>query len=629
MESSDEAHMIIEVISESISCLFRIGILVRKPTHRDRFKQVLQASDIAFPASFDVDYVRQKHPKIKNSHVLGRLGVAIAKRRQFIKYFRDHRNRLRDEDVVGDGGPLDTGTEKPPSKATAFVSKTDEEAEDDAMSFVSASTTTDSLANLALPALADLSKNGQAFECPICFSIQSFRTEKAWRIHAFRDLKAYTCTIGDTECDATLFGDRNSWFEHELKDHRVQILQEAGREALTKFKAQDCPFCDDWEDALRLRIHPGINPAASRESNQDIFVSAARFKRHLAMHQEQLAIFAIPRAAVESGTPESASDGHLDFHALSMPEVDESGAGGASLHLDTLSSQIEPETLESRQLLTSRWLENSTVLAQQLDDLETSTDDKLEQRQDKSHDHIPDFDKGLYTTTPGLSSQSMYLSGEESRESDHPKDSLQQQAVDPTKLDCLLLYDFFPRSSNDHELEVRKGDLVTVLNKGLPPLRLPRRLETTQEGNETKVTPKESGRTTIITSSIMLVNAPLQPCMPPPENNPPSTLQEGKRLQQQSIDHTKLGFCRLLYSSLPQPSNSQELGPRKGGLVTVISKEDLPGRPSEWWYCRSHDGRQYYLPSTYLEVLKRPTKEIKKSRPPLVQELHQLHHQVH
>lgn len=94
--------------------------------------------------------------------------------------------------------------------------------------------------------------------------------------------------------------------------------------------------------------------------------------------------------------------------------------------------------------------------------------------------------------------------------------------------------------------------------------------------------------------------------------------EEEKRLQaqalqsQQPLDPSKLEFCRLLYDFLPQPNTGVELEARKGDLVAVLSKNDPAGNPSEWWSCRSRDGRQGYLPSTYLEVLKRPTQEVKR-----------------
>ncbi|KAB5545946.1 hypothetical protein GE09DRAFT_1224890 [Coniochaeta sp. 2T2.1] len=355
--------MIIQVISECITSLFRLGILVRKSTHRDRFKRALQVSDDAFPSMFDVDYVRQKHPKITKDWLVTRLGGGIAKRRQFIKYCRDHRTRLGvdDENQTLDAG---TGTERLSSKATTFLPGTAQplEVEDDVVSFVSASTMAESLQSLKLPQLADLSTDNQPFECPICFTLQSFRTEKSWRIHAFRDLKAYVCTIGQGECDDEFFGDRDSWFEHELKEHRagykcslcqlgplaskdirwhiqashgpfpddqLKMLQDDGREAVTKFQAQDCPFCDDWSHNLSKRAN---NIRTNSEGTPDVVVSAGRFKRHVATHQEQLAIFALPRAPEADGTPASGSvAARSNSRASSLADFDDDEQGEEQL----------------------------------------------------------------------------------------------------------------------------------------------------------------------------------------------------------------------------------------------------------------------------------------------------------
>ncbi|PFH61266.1 hypothetical protein XA68_17839 [Ophiocordyceps unilateralis] len=82
--------------------------------------------------------------------------------------------------------------------------------------------------------------------------------------------------------------------------------------------------------------------------------------------------------------------------------------------------------------------------------------------------------------------------------------------------------------------------------------------------------------------------------------------------QQELVDPSKLEFCRLLYDFLPLAEGGFELHARKSDLVAVLSKNDPAGNPSEWWLCRSRDGRQGYLPSTYLELLRRPaTTEVK------------------
>ena len=73
------------------------------------------------------------------------------------------------------------------------------------------------------------------------------------------------------------------------------------------------------------------------------------------------------------------------------------------------------------------------------------------------------------------------------------------------------------------------------------------------------------------------------------------------------IDPKKLDFCRLLYDY--QPSNQSvgmDLAAKKGDLVAVLSKTDPLGNASEWWQCRSRDGKVGYLPSPYLQTVQRP-----------------------
>ncbi|KAF2230771.1 hypothetical protein EV356DRAFT_472980 [Viridothelium virens] len=77
----------------------------------------------------------------------------------------------------------------------------------------------------------------------------------------------------------------------------------------------------------------------------------------------------------------------------------------------------------------------------------------------------------------------------------------------------------------------------------------------------------------------------------------------------QPPDMSKLDFCRALYDFTPDTSaqNTQgiDLAVKKGDLVAVLSKTDPMGQPSEWWKCRSRDGRIGYLPSTYLEKIEK------------------------
>lgn len=199
----EQVTLLIDLMSECMKALFRIGILVRREVTYDRFQRALQRSRFSFPEQFDTDYVEQKHPKLRSKErgLATRLGRANAKRRQFIKYGRDHRTRLemdmdvRQENVAEPKATLSIDLEAPTeqlsSKATTFVMPAENwnsellappiEDEDDGASLLTASTTFDSKKNLKLVSLADIGPEGKHFECPLCFTLQSFHTERAWR----------------------------------------------------------------------------------------------------------------------------------------------------------------------------------------------------------------------------------------------------------------------------------------------------------------------------------------------------------------------------------------------------------------------------------------------------------------
>jgi len=118
---SEECSMILQMVSGCIGSLFKIGILVRKLTTRDRFERALQQSEFQFPPDFDIQHVREKFPKTSPNGLAVRLGSAVAKRRQFIAYCRDHRNHLGQESAYEDGEK--SSGDQTSSKATTFLPK--------------------------------------------------------------------------------------------------------------------------------------------------------------------------------------------------------------------------------------------------------------------------------------------------------------------------------------------------------------------------------------------------------------------------------------------------------------------------------------------------------------------------
>jgi peroxin-13 len=79
------------------------------------------------------------------------------------------------------------------------------------------------------------------------------------------------------------------------------------------------------------------------------------------------------------------------------------------------------------------------------------------------------------------------------------------------------------------------------------------------------------------------------------------------------LDPNSLTFCRVLYDYAPEAAAANpaaavpgvDLSVNRGDLVAVLSRADPLGGPSQWWRCRTRDGRVGYLPAPYLEVMQR------------------------
>ncbi|KAL1899335.1 Peroxisomal membrane protein PAS20 [Ceratocystis pirilliformis] len=81
--------------------------------------------------------------------------------------------------------------------------------------------------------------------------------------------------------------------------------------------------------------------------------------------------------------------------------------------------------------------------------------------------------------------------------------------------------------------------------------------------------------------------------------------------QQQVVDASELEFCRVMFDFVAKSSgdgalSGVDLEVHKGDIIAVLSKTDPFGNPSEWWRCRARDGRLGYLPSTYLQTVRKP-----------------------
>ncbi|KAH7086082.1 hypothetical protein BKA63DRAFT_368255, partial [Paraphoma chrysanthemicola] len=368
-EFQDEETELLKGINASITRLFRISSLIRQATPVNLFAKALSRDRYRFNDQFDIAHVGEKYSKLASKEygfLQKRLGRAITQRRHYLSYIRDHRGKLEDMSIDESLGRLSdpkVPREVPQarsrqidssSRPSTFFTKAStlptgqitshmlntwdfSDAETDARSYTTISRSIDgdlsALTGIRVPNLEKL-QNGtrNEVECPFCYRIKRFKNERSWHRHVYADLRAYVCTFAD--CDAPYFADINEWFHHEMQNHRVtyvcrlcqnknleskegylahvrrrhphlladdeeMLVLDIARQSLAQISATDCPCCSEWVHRLREREGVGV------ASNQIICVEPKLFKRHLASHLEQLAVFAIPIDVVDEGTSES------------------------------------------------------------------------------------------------------------------------------------------------------------------------------------------------------------------------------------------------------------------------------------------------------------------------------------
>lgn len=376
----DEAQDILEVILECVRSLLRLSILIRKATLRDRWDRALQKQqDDRLDDSFDIRHVGEKFPKLdrpENEWLKIRLGRAITQRRQFIRYCRKHKDQLSGHGNYGQALgalnivhyqaiesnfrndvpaastanraltlPKTEASTKASTLQVATLEATRDDPDDDVASIVSSVVSSVNAIDhdddkLRLPTLQTVSNGRDEFECPLCFTVRSFKNPWKWKKHAYADLKPYVCSGGRGQCDLEVFPDQDAWFTHELENHRqnwiCRLCEQNPFDSEARFRAhvrskheeipashisdftslckrppqhlpaKDCPFCDDFESKLRE-----AEAERDRTNTQDaevILVPVSNFRRHVASHMEQLALFALGTSVTSDEPSESGSD---------------------------------------------------------------------------------------------------------------------------------------------------------------------------------------------------------------------------------------------------------------------------------------------------------------------------------
>jgi hypothetical protein len=219
-----ELDELLGVVADTISSLFKISMLIRKASPRDRFQKAAAADREPFDDSYDVAHVGHKFPKLectKMQHLQERFGKAITRRRQFLRYAREHHEKLshnptaealhlifpENEAERTKGKKLETGKPVQDSQTADIIQEAtldilssiprtiastlapsnleliQEDSEDNqSQTSYATSVAEDSEESVlrVLP-LTDVAKGKSPFECPYCWNILSIRSERSWR----------------------------------------------------------------------------------------------------------------------------------------------------------------------------------------------------------------------------------------------------------------------------------------------------------------------------------------------------------------------------------------------------------------------------------------------------------------
>ena len=196
---------------------------------------------------------------------------------------------------------------------------------------------------LLIPITRYIHENSGKFICSICWTIQACKSSMEWYRHVYSDLRPYVCSGDKSECTVEFFADKDTWFTHELENHRIQwtcsLCQHSPFDTLPPFRihveedhveiprshfkhfaalfqnpvqsisSEECPFCDE------LRNHseePEIEPNRQRTKlTGNIHVSVPDFRRHVSKHMEDLALYALFTSSTILNLPGVLKRAHL------------------------------------------------------------------------------------------------------------------------------------------------------------------------------------------------------------------------------------------------------------------------------------------------------------------------------
>lgn len=289
--SQGEIQQIRKSVATIINCLFQMSILVRKPAQHDLLTGSRKV-DVAAFEPFDYSHVLDKFPTA-DKRLVSRLGHAITRRRQYLKYRERHAMKLKQgiDDVIN-VSQGDEGTALSETVATDLQNEHidfDDKVSESGFSQTSYAPTLTSGGDITIPAPPRASQGSEPFECPYCYYPIIAQSTRSWNRHVFNDLRPYVCTEITCTTPDRLYATKHEWLHHLKTAHRPG--ESSPTVAGDEQESHTCALCGDFQDT---------------EKGWD---------RHVARHLQELALFALPQAYDES------DEGERDKNSDSVSSV--------------------------------------------------------------------------------------------------------------------------------------------------------------------------------------------------------------------------------------------------------------------------------------------------------------------
>ena len=176
---------------ETVTLLLRLSMAIRNPTPHDQFINSKDV-DMSFYEDFDIRHVGQMYSQA-DDYLVTRLGRAISRRRQYLKYRETHHKKLafglEDPDHLfhdtshTEATPQSTVASSLPTivKKIDHIDLTEDSGSETDISEAPTATSVNDTTDLRLPPLPQDAQDGAPFECPLCFMIISVHSTRSWK----------------------------------------------------------------------------------------------------------------------------------------------------------------------------------------------------------------------------------------------------------------------------------------------------------------------------------------------------------------------------------------------------------------------------------------------------------------